>query len=103
MWNTRPSQSVDIFELRRLVLGMIEINANAGRIDSASFMYCVDAVEMLDWLRKQVVIRTDCPPHEAVYSHEKKQIICGEFVNSPREGFTQKLQRLREKSQIKKR
>jgi len=48
MWNTRPAQGVDVFELRRLVLGMIEINANAGRIDSASFMYCVDAVEMLD-------------------------------------------------------
>ena len=62
-----------------------------------------DAVEMLEWLRKQVVIKTNCPPHEAVYSHEKKQIICGEFVNAPREGFTQRLQRLREKAQIKKR
>lgn len=62
-----------------------------------------NAVEMLEWIKKQVVIRTDCPPHEAVYSHKKQQIICGEFVNSPREGFTQKLQRLREKAQSKKR
>ena len=62
-----------------------------------------DAVGMLEWLRKQIVIKKDCPPHEAIHSHEKQKIICGEFVNSPREGFTQKLQHLRDVAQNKKR
>ena len=61
-----------------------------------------DAVEMVEWLRRQVVIKTDCPPHEAVHSLEQQKIICGEFVNSPREGFTQKLQYLREVAQKKR-
>jgi 2-oxoglutarate ferredoxin oxidoreductase subunit beta len=61
-----------------------------------------DAVEMLEWLQKQVVIRKDCPPHEAIYSHEQGKIVCGEFVNSPREGFSQKIKRLTELVQSKK-
>jgi 2-oxoglutarate ferredoxin oxidoreductase subunit beta len=61
-----------------------------------------DAIQMLEWIRKQVVINMDCPPHDAEFSFEKGRIVCGEFVNSPREGFTQKIKQLRDKAQKKK-
>ena len=61
-----------------------------------------DAVKMLEWLRKQVVIEKNCPPHDAEYSHKNGRIVCGEFVNSPREGFTQKIKQLREAAQKKR-
>jgi 2-oxoglutarate ferredoxin oxidoreductase subunit beta len=61
-----------------------------------------DAVEMLDWLKKQVVIKTDCPPHEATFDFERGIIVCGEFVDAEREGFSQRIVKVREKAQSKK-
>jgi len=60
-----------------------------------------DAVKMLEWLQELVVIRKDCPPHEAIYSHEQGVIVCGEFVNNPREGFSQKIKKVIDLAQSK--
>ncbi len=61
-----------------------------------------DAIQMLEWIRKQVEIKMGCPPHDAEFSFEKGRIVCGEFVNSPREGFTQKVKQLIDIAQKKK-
>ena len=61
-----------------------------------------DAVEMLDWLHKMVTIKTDCPPHEATYDFKKGIIICGEFVDITRTGFSEKLEEVRVRVQGKK-
>ncbi|MHA2226283.1 MAG: thiamine pyrophosphate-dependent enzyme [Candidatus Hodarchaeales archaeon] len=60
-----------------------------------------DAVQMLDWIKNQVRIKTDCPPHEATFSFKEGVIICGEFVDAQREGFSQKIMRVRELAQSK--
>jgi 2-oxoglutarate ferredoxin oxidoreductase subunit beta len=62
-----------------------------------------DAVGMLEWMKKQIIIRTDCPPHEATFDFKKGIIICGEFVEAQREGFTENIKRLTESAQSKKR
>jgi 2-oxoglutarate ferredoxin oxidoreductase subunit beta len=62
-----------------------------------------DAVEMLNWLKNQVEIKTDCPPHDATFDFKQGVVICGEFVEAPREGFTQKLQKVRDFAQNKSR
>lgn len=54
------------------------------------------AMEMLDWLRKTVVYRTGCPPHEALLDPKNGRVVCGEFVEMESEGFVAKLQNLRE-------
>ena len=61
-----------------------------------------DAVEMLEWMKKQIQIRTDCPPHMATFDFKKGVIICGEFVEEKREGFTKRMEQLREKAKSKK-
>ncbi|MFX1505074.1 MAG: thiamine pyrophosphate-dependent enzyme [Promethearchaeota archaeon] len=61
-----------------------------------------DAVQMLDWIKSQVRIKTDWPPHEATFDFKEGKIICGEFVDAPREGFSQKIQHLRDMAQKKK-
>lgn len=60
-----------------------------------------DAIKMLDWIKNQVRIKTDWPPHEATFDFKEGKIICGEFVNAPREGFSQKIQQLRDIAQKK--
>ncbi|MFX1283684.1 MAG: thiamine pyrophosphate-dependent enzyme [Promethearchaeota archaeon] len=60
-----------------------------------------DAVAMLEWLKKQVRVKTNCPPHEATFDFKKGIIICGEFVDAQREGFTQKVDRVIELAQSK--
>ncbi len=61
-----------------------------------------DAVQMLDWIKNQVKIIPNCPPHEATFNFKQGKIICGEFVDAPREGFSQKIQHLRDMAQKKK-
>ncbi|UCE13325.1 MAG: 2-oxoacid:ferredoxin oxidoreductase subunit beta [Candidatus Heimdallarchaeota archaeon] len=61
-----------------------------------------DAVQMLDWIKNQVRIIPNCPPHEAEFDFKKGRIVCGEFVDAPREGFSQKIQQLRDMAQKKK-
>ena len=61
-----------------------------------------DAIEILDWLRKQIKIKTDCPPHQATFSFKKGIVICGEFVEELREGFSEKIEQVRQKAQGKK-
>ena len=61
-----------------------------------------DAVEMLEWMKKQIKIKTDCPPHMATFDFKKGVIICGEFVEEKREGFTKRMEQLREKAKSKK-
>jgi len=58
-----------------------------------------DAVEMLEWLKKQVRIRTNWSPHEATFDFKQGLIICGEFVDEQREGFSKRLIEMREKVQ----
>lgn len=60
------------------------------------------AIEMLEWLKKQIRIDNDCPPHQAILDFKKGIIICGEFVEELREGFTGKLEQTRMKAQNKK-
>ncbi|MFW9779753.1 MAG: thiamine pyrophosphate-dependent enzyme [Candidatus Heimdallarchaeota archaeon] len=55
-----------------------------------------DAVQMLEWIKKQVQIKTGVAPHDATFDFKEGIIVCGEFVNSPREGFTKRLERVRE-------
>ena len=61
-----------------------------------------DAVQMLEWIKNQVRIKTDCPPHEATFDFKRGIIICGEFVDAQREGFSQKIQQLIDIAQSKK-
>ena len=61
-----------------------------------------DAIEILDWLKKQIVIKNDCPPHEAIFNFKKGIVTCGEFVEESREGFTEKIEQVRQKAQSKK-
>ncbi|MFX1572816.1 MAG: thiamine pyrophosphate-dependent enzyme [Promethearchaeota archaeon] len=60
------------------------------------------AVEMLDWLKKQIKIKVDWPPHEATYDYKKGIIICGEFVEEEREGFSKKIEQVRIQARKKK-
>ena len=60
-----------------------------------------DAVTMLEWLKKQVRVKTSCPPHEATFDFKQGIIICGEFVHAEREGFTQKIDRVIDIAQSK--
>lgn len=61
-----------------------------------------DAVQMLEWIKNQVKIIPNCPPHEATFDFKKGRIVCGEFVHAEREGFSQKIQHLRDMAQSKK-
>jgi 2-oxoglutarate ferredoxin oxidoreductase subunit beta len=61
-----------------------------------------DAVQMLEWIKGQVQIKTDVAPQDATFDFKEGVIICGEFVNAPREGFTQKLAQVREQILKKK-
>lgn len=61
-----------------------------------------DAVEILEWLKKQVVIKVDWPPHQATFDYKKGLIICGEFVEEEREGYSTKIKQIRAKAQNKK-
>ena len=61
-----------------------------------------DAVQMLEWIKNQVRIKTDCPPHDATFDFKRGIIICGEFVDAQREGFSQKIQQLIDIAQSKK-
>jgi 2-oxoglutarate ferredoxin oxidoreductase subunit beta len=61
-----------------------------------------DAIEILEWLKKQVKIDNECPPYEAEFDFKKQIAICGEFVEESREGFTEKIEKVRQKAQIKK-
>jgi len=61
-----------------------------------------DAVEMLDWLKKQIRIKLEWPPHQATFDFKKGIIICGEFVEEEREGFSKKIEQVRINAQNKK-
>jgi 2-oxoglutarate ferredoxin oxidoreductase subunit beta len=61
-----------------------------------------DAIEMLEWLKKQIRIKVDCPPHQAIFDFKKGIIICGEFVKEEREGFSKKIEQVQIKAQDKK-
>ncbi|MHA1986605.1 MAG: thiamine pyrophosphate-dependent enzyme [Promethearchaeota archaeon] len=61
-----------------------------------------DAIEILEWLRKQITIKTDYPPHQATFDFQKGIVICGEFVEEVREGFSEKIEQVRLKVQGKK-
>ena len=61
-----------------------------------------DAIEILEWLKKQVRIDNDCAPYEAILDFKKKIAICGEFVEESREGFTEKIEQVRQIAQSKK-
>ena len=61
-----------------------------------------DAIEILDWLKQQIRINNDCAPYEATFDFKKKIVICGEFVEESREGFTEKIEQVRQKVQSKK-
>ncbi|MFW9988622.1 MAG: thiamine pyrophosphate-dependent enzyme [Candidatus Odinarchaeota archaeon] len=60
-----------------------------------------DAIEMLQWLQKQIRIKTDCPPHQATFDYKKGIIICGEFVDEQREGFSKRIEKVRNNAQNK--
>jgi hypothetical protein len=62
-----------------------------------------DAVEMLEWLKKQVIIKTSCPPHMATFDFKQGVIVCGEFVEEQKQGFSKRLEEVRQKVQAKKR
>ncbi len=61
-----------------------------------------DAVEMIEWLKKQIRIKVDWPPHQATFDFKKGIVICGEFVEEEREGFSKKIEQVRIKAQNKK-
>jgi len=61
-----------------------------------------DAIEILEWLKKQIIINNDCAPYDAIFDFKKKIVICGEFVEESREGFTEKIEQVRQKAQSKK-
>jgi 2-oxoglutarate ferredoxin oxidoreductase subunit beta len=60
-----------------------------------------DAIEILDWLKQQIKIDNDCAPYEAEFDFKKKIAVCGEFVEESREGFTEKIEQVRQKVQTK--
>ena len=53
-------------------------------------------MEMMQWLKEIVNIRTWCPPHEATFDLKEGMVVCGEFVEIEKEGFIERLQKLRE-------
>jgi 2-oxoglutarate ferredoxin oxidoreductase subunit beta len=61
-----------------------------------------DAIETLEWLQKQISINNECAPYEAEFNFSKKVVICGEFVDESRIGFTEKIEQVRQKAQSKK-
>ena len=61
-----------------------------------------DAVEMIEWLKKQIRIKVDWPPHQATFNFKKGIVICGEFVEEEREGFSKKIEQVRIKAHNKK-
>ncbi|MFW9865141.1 MAG: thiamine pyrophosphate-dependent enzyme [Candidatus Thorarchaeota archaeon] len=61
-----------------------------------------DAIETLEWLQKQISINNECTPYEAEFNFSKKVVICGEFVDDSRIGFTEKIEQVRQKAQSKK-
>ncbi|MFX1456146.1 MAG: thiamine pyrophosphate-dependent enzyme [Promethearchaeota archaeon] len=61
-----------------------------------------DAIEIVEWLRKQVKIDNYCPPYEAIFDFKQQIAICGEFVDESREGFTEKIEKIRQRAQSKK-
>ena len=61
-----------------------------------------DAVEILEWLKKQIRIKVDWPPHQATFDFKKGIVICGEFVEEEREGFSKQIEQVRIKAQNKK-
>ncbi|KKK43355.1 hypothetical protein LCGC14_0828760 [marine sediment metagenome] len=60
-----------------------------------------DAIGILEWLKPQIKIKIDCPPHQATFNFKKKIVICGEFVEEEREGFSEKIEQVRQKVQEK--
>ncbi|MHA2400760.1 MAG: thiamine pyrophosphate-dependent enzyme [Promethearchaeota archaeon] len=62
-----------------------------------------DAIEILDWLKQQIKIDNECAPYEAEFDFKKKIAVCGEFVEESREGFTEKIEQVRQKVQTKNR
>lgn len=62
-----------------------------------------DATEMLEWLKKQVIIKMGCPPHLATFDFKQGVIVCGEFVEEQKQGFSRGLEEVRQKAQVKKR
>lgn len=61
-----------------------------------------DAIEMLKWLKKQVIIKMGCPPHLATFDFKQGVIVCGEFVEEQKQGFSRGLEEVRQKAQVKK-
>ena len=61
-----------------------------------------DAIEMLEWLRKQIRIKVGCSPYQATFDFKKGIVICGEFVEEEREGFSKKIEQVRISAQNKK-
>lgn len=61
-----------------------------------------DAVEMLEWLKRQIKIKINWSPHEATLDFKEGIIICGEFINEKREGFSKRLIDLQKRIQTKK-
>jgi 2-oxoglutarate ferredoxin oxidoreductase subunit beta len=61
-----------------------------------------DAIEMLDWLKKQIRIKVGVSPQQATFDFKKGIIICGEFVEEKREGFSKKIEQVRIKAQNNK-
>ena len=61
-----------------------------------------DAIEMLEWLKNQIRIKVNWSPHQATLDFKKGIVICGEFVEEEREGFSKKIEQVRIKAQIKK-
>jgi 2-oxoglutarate ferredoxin oxidoreductase subunit beta len=61
-----------------------------------------NAIEMLEWLKKQIAIKVGWLPHQATFDFKKGIIICGEFVEEEREGFSKKIEQIRTKAQNKK-
>ncbi len=61
-----------------------------------------DAVEILEWIKKQIRIKVNWPPHQATFDFKKGIIICGEFVEEEREGYSKKIEQVRIKAQNKK-
>lgn len=61
-----------------------------------------DAVEMLEWLKRQITIKTNWPPHEATLDFKEGIIICGEFIEEKREGFSKRLIELNKRIQNRK-
>ncbi|GAF99669.1 unnamed protein product, partial [marine sediment metagenome] len=59
-------------------------------------------VEILEWLKKQIRIKVDWPPHQATFDFKKGIVICGEFVEEEREGFSKQIEQVRIRAQNKK-